>query len=121
MFPPVFDILQADAAVTAIIGNPPRAFDFGEVVGQDVTRPYVVYQSISGDPYNTLFCPPDTDIISIQVDVYATDKAGAKNLSIAVRKALEASSYMISGPRVQHEEETRLFRVSMDFDFHTVR
>jgi len=121
MFAPVFDILQSDADVTSIIGNPPRAFDFGEVVGQDVARPYVVFQTISGNPYNALDCPPDTDLDSIQIDSYATNKAGAKDLSIAVRKALEASSYMISGPRVQHEEETRLFRVSMDFDFHTVR
>lgn len=121
MFAPIVQILRNDPAVTSILGDPPRAFDFGEVTGQDVPRPYLVFQNIAGSPYNTLDCPPDTDAAGIQIDIYAEQKATAKALATTVRIALEKHSYMVSGPRVQHEEDTRLYRVSMDFDFHLTR
>ena len=117
MFAPIFDTLESNAAVAAALGSPLRAFSFGEVVGQPTTTPYLVWQNISGTPYNYLGQLPDKDDVSLQVDVYDATAAGARQTARVARDALEGVCYMVSGPREIKDTDTKLFRVSMDFDW----
>src|SRR5699024_1535231 len=78
MFAPIFDTLESNAAAAAALGSPLRAFSFGEVVGQPTSVPYLVWQNISGTPYNYLGQLPDKDDVSLQVDVYDATAAGAR-------------------------------------------
>lgn len=119
MFAPVFDTLAASNSVTLLVGGAimPRIYSFGEVVGQPVDTPYVVWQTVGGGPENLLADVADKDAVSVQLDVYAGTATECRNLAKAVRDALEPVCYMVSGPRENREADTRLFRVSMDFDW----
>jgi len=117
MFAPIFDTLESNAAAVAALGSPLRAFSFGEVVGQPTATPYLVWQNLSGVPYNYLGQLPDKDDVSLQVDVYDATAAGARQTARVARDALEGVCYMVSGPREIKDTDTKLFRVSMDFDW----
>lgn len=117
MFAPIFDTLQDNTAAVAALGSPLRAFSFGEVVGQPTSVPYLVWQNISGVPYNYLGQLPDKDDVSLQVDVYDDTATGARQTARVARDALEGVCYMVSGPREIKDTDTKLFRVSMDFDW----
>lgn len=118
MFVDIYNALVADASVQAALGAEPRVFAFGEVIGgEHVDKPYAVWQTVSGAPLNTLHCTPDKDGQSIQIDVYGEDKNSTRSAAKAIRDALEPTSYMTGGPRESREEDTRLYRVSMDFGF----
>src|SRR5699024_2492684 len=94
MFAPIFDTLESNAAAVAALGSPLRAFSFGEVVGQPTATPYLVWQNISGTPYNYLGQLPDKDDVSLQVDVYDATAAGARETARIARDALEGVCYM---------------------------
>jgi len=119
MFAPVFDKMTASTDVTDKVGGVtnPRIYSFGEVVGQPVDRPYIVFQNVSGSPYNKLHDTPDKDSATVQIDVYATEANECRQLAMAARDALEGDCYMVSGPRENKEQDTKLFRISMDFDW----
>ena len=120
MFAPVFDKLKASADVTGHVGaTKPRIYSFGEVVGQPTDKPYIVFQNVSGSPYNKLHDTPDKDSSAVQIDAYATDATTCRQLAMAARDALESYCYMVSGPRENKEQDTKLFRVSMDFAWIT--
>ena len=123
MFPPVFAIAVADSSVTALLGaNPTRFFLFGEAV-QNTQKPYAVWQVVSGEPYNTLSCPPDVDRVTVQIDAYGNTVSSVRSVAAALRGAFEASGgcYVVSLNGEQKESDTNLFRSSFDLEFHVKR
>lgn len=117
MTPPIFSLLENSAAVVALLGNPLRVFSFGEVEGQPVQAPYLVWQQVAGTPFNYLGEVPDLDNPTTQLDVYSRERTDARNIFKAVRDALETSAYLVNGPTESREPETNLFRVSFDLDW----
>lgn len=117
MFAPVYETLNASANAQLKFGNPLRAFSFGEVEGQTIDSPYLIWQEVAGTPENTLACLPDKDQQTTQIDVYATTRTAAKEAAIIARDAFESVAYMTSGPRVSRDPDTNLFRVSFDIDW----
>lgn len=116
MFPNIYATLLEDNAVTSIIGsNPMRAYRHGSAP-QDTSKPYIVYSIISGVPENNLSAVPNVDKYSIQVDCYHQTDSGVQSLTIAVRNSLESIGYMTNIPVDEREPETKLFRITMDFD-----
>jgi hypothetical protein len=116
MLPPIYTTLQASATVRSLLGARPRVYRFGEAP-QDKAKPYVVWQVISGLPENTLGELPSIDRDSIQVDVYAKEDAECEEVARAVRDRMEEVTYMTAFRSPPREPETRLFRISMDFDY----
>lgn len=117
MLPPVFQTLKASTAVKNIVGqNPPRIYRHGEAP-QNVERPYISWQLISGVPENNLSDPPPADRQSVQVDCWHQTDAGIETLAEAVRDAIEPVAHMTQVSVDERDEETRLYRISMDFDF----
>lgn len=111
---PIFELLDASADAHVQFGTPLRVYSFGEVQGQPVQTPYLVWQNVAGVPNNTLADAPDTEERTTQVDVYAEQQRSVRDAATLARDILESGGYMIDGPRESKEPDTNLFRVSFD-------
>lgn len=120
MIPPVFTTLQASATVRGLLGARPRVYRMGEAPQGD-TKPYAVWLIVSGVPENTLSELPTIDRNSIQIDVYAKSDAECSEVATAVRDQMETVTHMTAFRVLPREDETRLYRISMDFDYFLPR
>ena len=121
MYPPIFTYAAGDTAVTNLLGlNPTRFWPFGQAP-QDEQRPYAVHQLVYGSPENTLSCPPDTDLIGIQVDAYAKTVTDARAVSEALRGAFGTHGNIVSLNGELREPETGLDRVTFTVEFWSER
>lgn len=117
MFAPIFEVCAADSEVTALIGsNPVRLFLFG-MAPQNVALPYVVWQTSGGNPENYLGDLPDADNFSIQIDVYASTAATARQVAQAVRDAIESNAYVVSwiGDSIDPDTKHRRYTFLVDW------
>lgn len=128
MNPPFFQIVNVPA-VQAIFGTKPlRVWPFGEAPEKE-TRPYAVFQTVSGSPENYLNEVPDVDNWTVQVDVYAEAEEGKQADAIALvsngarvlRDALEPVAYITAWRGCTRESGTRFYRYSFDVSFVTPR
>ena len=120
-FAPIFQLLSANAALTAKIGAAPvRAFPQG-TAPESVAKPYIVFQQITGSPENYLNQNPDADDSTTQVDVYAETVTEARAVAILARNAMQSASYITGIRELGKDPDTNLFRVSIDVDWITHR
>lgn len=117
MFPPVFQTLQT-SEIIGIVGD--RIGAHGEVA-QTEARPYVTYQTVTGQAHDNLSDAPGSDFTTVQIDCYAKTQTTAKDLARAVRAALDAGLIVNRVILTAREPETRLFRVGLEADFITRR
>lgn len=115
-----YPLLSADAGVTAALGDPPRAYPFGEAP-QGVALPYCAWQLISGTPENYLSERPDMDALRYQFDIYAATGAQARTVASAVAYALELHGHQVSHNPDDRDPDTRAYRVGFDFEFWAPR
>lgn len=122
MAAPVFKIINGDADCKALLGNPVRLYLFGEA-NQSTPKPYAVWQSVSGSPYNTLSCPPSMDRVTVQIDIYGNTVSSVRDASEAMRSAFETSGqcYVTMLGSERKDSETNLFRYTFDLEFHLDR
>lgn len=129
MTPPVYQIAKDSAAVTALLGNPPRLFLFGHAQ-QSTARPYAVWQLVYGSPDNSLSCVPTEDNYGVQFDCYAGKVGGsssdgaslARDVAAALRDAYEETyNHVVSWNGEFWEQVTGLYRVSFTVEFWTER
>lgn len=116
MLPPVFRILKAAPAVTAIVGAEPRIYRH-DAAPQDVDRPYVTWFLVTGTPENELSDVPGMDRIAFQVDCWHQQDGGIEDLAQAVRDAIEPHAHMTAIVVNGYEPETKLYRIGMQFDY----
>ncbi|MFS8372427.1 DUF3168 domain-containing protein [Xanthomonas campestris] len=113
MLPKVYRTIHTPA-VAAIVGD--RIGRHGEVP-QDEQRPYIVWQIVTGLPYDTLSEAPKGDATNVQIDCYHATDSGVEDLALAVRAALDA---LLIANRVvinNRDSETRLYRIGLEADF----
>lgn len=120
MFPPIYPLVKASAAVTALLGAEPRFYPFGEAP-QGVQRPYAVWQVVGGAPLNYLRDRPDMDELTIQVDIYADTAASAHAVAVAVRNAIEGDCYITRWAGEDRDPETNDYRLGFDAEWHVPR
>jgi hypothetical protein len=119
---PIRTTLQASPDVRAMFGLSPRVYRFGEAPDPDrITLPYVVWQIITAAPENHLSGTPGIDRQSVQIDVYAATDSGADAAGKLVRDTLEAHGHCLEYRTPPRDPETRLYRVSLDFDLFLER
>lgn len=116
MYPPIYTTITADAGSIALLGNPPRFYPFGEAP-QNVTKPYAVWQTVGGAPYNCIDTVPNTDDYAIQVDVYAPTASAAWSVAEAMRDALESNAHITRWGGDVRDPTTNNYRVSFDLDW----
>jgi len=111
---PFFVVCKADPTVQALLGGAlPRIYPFG-AAPQDVVKPYVVYQSAGGFPFNMLNCRPDADSQDLQVDVYGLTTQSTVTVAKAIRYAVETNCNITSYRGTTREEDTKLYRTGFD-------
>lgn len=120
MFSPIFDIVSADAAVKALLGDPVRLYPFGEAP-QGVAKPYATYQNIGGGPFNYLNMRPDADNIGLQIDVYGLTGASVTAVSKALNYALETQAYITRWGNENRDPVTKNYHYDFDVEFITDR
>lgn len=120
MLPPVFVTLKASSAVRAIVGtSPARIYRHGNAP-QDVAKPYITWTAF-GAPENQLSGTPTTDKYTVQVDCWHQTDKGVEDMADAVRDAIEPVAHMTAIRDEPREPETKLYRVSLDFDWFNDR
>jgi len=121
MYPPIFETCAADADVQSNLGvSPTRLYPFGEAPA-GVTKPYAVWQMITGLPENYLGQVPDMDSFSIQVDVYGPTVDAVRDAAEALRNAIEPVAHIIAWRSESRDPETRNYRYSFDVDWFVDR
>lgn len=121
MYPPIFQVVSADPAVTAMLGTDPvRLYPFGEAP-EGVPLPYAVWQLVSGSPENYLAGRPDIDGFTLQIDVYAATGASARAVGAALRDSIELRAHITRWGGESKDEETGRYRLSFDVDWKTPR
>jgi hypothetical protein len=118
MIPPIFATLSADSATTAIIGagDDCRCYPF-DFVPQGSAVPYVSWTTVSGEMVNKLTSGTFIDKLTARVDCWSNDDSQALELAESVRTALEYVGYMVFDNPSDRDEQTRLYRYSMNFEF----
>lgn len=114
MLPQVYQALFNDAAVSAIVAN--RIYRHANAP-QSVSKPYIVWSLVGGFAENQLSDVPDIDLLPIQIDCYHQTDVGIVDLAKAVRDAIEPLAHMINIPINERDEETKLYRISIEFDW----
>lgn len=121
MNPPVFTLLQAASGVTAVLGTAPLRVYPGGQVPENTAYPYATYAVYNGNPNNNMDQAPLSDVIGTQIDIWSKTYGLALSAATAIRDALEPAAHMtgFSGP--DRDDETRYYRVILEFDFFTER
>jgi hypothetical protein len=117
MLPAIYPVLRDAAAVTALLGSPPRVYRHGQAP-QSVTSPYATW-SVIGSPDNT-FEGADNDRCRVQIDCWSDDDAQAETLGQAVRDAVEPVAHMVLFENGR-DAETGRFRLMLQFDWIAMR
>jgi hypothetical protein len=121
MTAPIFSVAAADPVVKSLLGtNPVRIFPFGEAP-EGTSKPYAVWQVVTGSPENYLAGRPDMDGFTLQVDVYGATGASVLKASEAIRNAIELQSYVTRWAEMPRDGETNNYRVSFDVDWFVPR
>ncbi len=113
MFPKVYRIIRTPA-VAGIVDT--RIGRHGEV-SQTEQRPYITWQIVAGQPYDNLSSAPCGDFTTVQLDCYHPTDAGAEQLALAVRAALDAALICNRVVIDNRDPDTKLYRVGMEADF----
>jgi hypothetical protein len=121
MYPPIFETVAADSDVQTNLGTSPvRFYPFGKAP-QGVSKPYAVWQTITGLPQNYLNELPDIDRHSLQVDIYADSVDSARDAAKAIRDSVEPVAHITAWRGESVEPETGSYRVSFDVDWMVSR
>lgn len=113
MFPKVFKAIHT-VDVANIVGD--RIGGNGSVA-QTEMRPYVIWNIVTGLPYDNLSSAPGGDFTTVQIDCYHKDEAGVRDLAQKVRAALDALLICNRVVINNRDSETKLYRVGMEADF----
>lgn len=113
--PNIFSFLSDEAKEALKSGQIIKFFRLGEMP-QNTKEPYVIWQQVSGVPYNSLSCRPTTEHLTIQIDCYASSAEKSRNICHLIEKSLELKGVATSY-RSFYEAETKLFRSGFDIDF----
>lgn len=114
MLPPVYKVLAASNDVRAIVGT--KIYRHGRAP-QDVEDPRITWFAITVAPDNNLSDPPTIDKFPLQIDCWHQTDAGVEKLAKAVRDAIEPHAHMISLPVDSRDDDSKLYRMTLQFDW----
>jgi hypothetical protein len=122
----VYALVQGDAGVQALLGNDPMRFwPFGEAdeqpAGSELREVYATWQTVAGRSENYLSGRSDMDWSRVQIDVWGPTGAAVDAVVDALRNALELRGYLGGINLDGRDPETRLYRISFDFEFWQAR
>lgn len=114
MFAPVEEVLSTPA-VLAIVGE--SGIWGSGIAPTDQGAPYIVWQTVSDDPFAQLSGAPEDDRDEVQIDIYTAVEAQSEELARTVRAALDGADVVNALVFAAREQDTKLFRISLRADF----
>lgn len=106
----LFQLVAADSACTAALGNNPvKFFEFGTAPDLE-QAPYATWQILAGEPCNYLEGSPSHDMVEAQIDIWGDDATEARTVARAIRRALDAH-ITITHYLSHFDEESGLYRI----------
>ena len=114
MLPPIYSILSAATAVSAIVGN--RIYPHADAP-LDVIAPYVTWFVVSAPAEIQLSGTPAHDRFTVQVDCWHPTSTGVTALASAARAALEAQCNVTNLLLNQRDPDTKLYRIALQLDY----
>lgn len=115
---PIFSLLKSDLAIKALLETNGilRVFDYG-IAPEGVALPYVVFQQISGTPYNTYTCSDVAERVLVQFDVYAKTAQLAFTITSKIKEGLSHHCYFTDFRGIVKDTDG-LYRSSFDCSWH---
>lgn len=92
---PIFKILNADDAATALLGKDKGLRVWRDGAPEDPVYPYVAWFLVGGEPINHVDEPALDDDVMIQIDIYAKSEDERDDVYRAVRNALKHHCYIV--------------------------
>lgn len=117
--PNIYKELFDNAEVNAFVSN--RIYNFGDAGNsEDIQKPYIVYQYISGVPENYLDKQAEVFTYTIQFDVYSSSSREAEQIASKVLDVLEKKCYInnVRGGSVDFETRDNVFSFDVDWIHH---
>lgn len=112
--PKIYTVLSGSSAVSAVVS----ARIYPLVLPQDVTLPAITYVRISGGQVNSMGGYSGLENPRMQIDVWGATYTAAKTLAALVHAAMSAAttfSALLISDMDLYEDDTKIYRVSMDF------
>ena len=112
--PKIYSVLSGAAAVAAVVST--RIYPV--VLPQDVTLPAITYSRISGGQVNSLTGYSGLENPRIQIDVWGATYPACQTLAADVHTAMDAATTFgahLESDMDFYEDDTKIYRVSMDF------
>lgn len=122
-YPPIFETCAADGGVVALLGESGGALRLypAGAAPQGATKPYAVWQSLTGGPENYLGGRPDIDRHVLQIDAYAETLTAARAIAEALEEAVELVAHVTGFRGEEKDPETALYRVGFEVEWYVAR
>lgn len=116
MNPRLFEIIKSDAACRQVFGSNPVRFMPFDDADQTQKTPYATWYVISGEPHNTLSCPPTADDYLIQIDIFGETAEEVLKAATTLRNVCEKHGYITNLKGQQRNPDTRKYRMAFDIE-----
>lgn len=121
--PLIYTTLSGYAGIQSLVTNSDSPVTYrisNRVADQDTARPYLVYQVLFDNPYNTLASADggDGNKVRVQVSSFSDVESEAYALAKQVRGAIAAATSLTSvyvGTFPNYETDTKLYSVVTDY------
>lgn len=111
---PFYKIAASDSGVLALLGDPPRLYPGG--AAERGTYPYAAFTT-AAEPGNYLAAVPDTQGITVTVDVWDTDLDRLDQVVATLQTAVQQHCYVLTVLELGRDPETRAYRTRMTLDW----
>lgn len=113
MLPNIYSILRSNSTVSSTVST--RIYRHG-AAPQDVVKPYITWFVVFGMPELQISGTPDSDMDTIQVDIWSESDQGVETLAYAARTAFDNAGHAARIIQNLREADTRLYRISLEVD-----
>lgn len=112
MIPLIQPLLQGDAEVRRVLGDPIRVHP--NTAPQGTALPYATWAIAGGVPAGSLSDPPPSDGWRVRLTVWGRDTAQANEAATAIRDAVEKVGSIESYNPPPDDDDTGAFGISFD-------
>jgi hypothetical protein len=113
MLPNIYAILRANSTVSSTVST--RIYRHGSAP-QDVVKPYITWFVVFGMPELQISGTPDSDMDTIQVDIWSDTDEGVETLAYAARAAFDNAGHAARIVQDLREADTRIYRICLEVD-----
>lgn len=120
---PIYPTCVGDTTCQALLGDSEgdlRLWPFNKAP-DNPALPYATYQNIGGAPENNLSNRPDCDQFRIQINVWGATSEQVRDVSEAIRDAIELDSHITRWGEQVQDAQTKAFGYDFDVDWYTHR